>query len=108
MNFDLVPGDESLGRMEFEAFLAEKIEYMLRNDFSGLMQALYRVDVAESVTARAFQAPTLAETARQLARAVVERQLQKLETRKKYSAAAANRFSESGESPPDDATSLPF
>ncbi len=107
MTFDLIAVDDPDGRRAFEQKLAENIENMLRNDFAGLMQALYRVDVAESVAAQAFAAPTLAETAIRLARAVVERQLQKIETRKKYAAARANRFSEPNESPPDDATNSP-
>ncbi|MCS7085059.1 MAG: hypothetical protein RMM53_02400 [Bacteroidia bacterium] len=105
MIFDLVPNDHE--REAFEDLLARRIEDMLRNDFPTLIQALYRVDVPEVEVARAFQAETLAQTARLLARAVVERQLQKIASRKKYSVPDANRFCEPNENPPDDAAGLP-
>ncbi len=81
---------------QLETWLAEKINRMIRDDFEGLLRLLYRVDVSEEKL-RALLAASGADgqvagtensgmdAGRIIARLIMERQWQKIETRRKYS-----------------------
>jgi hypothetical protein len=45
-NFDAAIPDES-NREQLEIFLADRINYLVMNDFNHLVQILYRIDVSE-------------------------------------------------------------
>ncbi|HEY4062439.1 MAG TPA: hypothetical protein VGM30_11085 [Puia sp.] len=75
---------------QLETLLAEKIDLMIRKDFSALVQLLYRIDVNETklrhLLADADPATgTAADAGRIIARSILERQWQKIETRRQYS-----------------------
>ena len=71
-------------REELESFLTEKVSDMLDHEFEKLMNILYRIDVGETKIAAILSNPSVADKARLIARLAIERQLQKIETRKKY------------------------
>lgn len=77
---EAINGDEA----RLEAYLSEKIEILLRNNFEKLVQILYRIDYPERELPVAMNVPTLTETARRLAQGIILREKQKVETRKKY------------------------
>ena len=58
---------------------------MLSNDFERLVQAMYRLDIAEPLFHAALALPSLDERAASLATIVLARELQRLETWRKYS-----------------------
>ena len=64
--------------------LAAAILRLLDHDMNRLMQILYRVDVGESKVNQAFQGP-FSEVPVQLAELIIERQLQKVFTRRQHS-----------------------
>ncbi len=95
---------EHLSLDEVEAFLAEKINSMIRENFGALVQLLYRVDVNESKLKQLLSDRPLAEgqdrqnagdrqrdqqhaekdTGRIIARLIMERQWQKVESRRQH------------------------
>lgn len=68
-----------------EALLAEKINDMINKDFNALVQLLYRIDVSESKLRQLLQENTKTDADRTIARLILERQWQKIITRRKYS-----------------------
>jgi hypothetical protein len=68
---------------ELENFLAEKIDTMIRMDFGALVQLLYRIDVSEAKL-RELLAAADGPAGKIIARLIMERQWQKIETRRKY------------------------
>jgi hypothetical protein len=67
------------------AALYQQLRTMLSDDFERLVQAMYRLDVAESKFQAALSLPTLDERAAALANIVLARELQRVETWRKYS-----------------------
>ena len=69
-----------------EAFLLimRVIEDLLAKDFNGLLNVLYRIDVSESKLKEAL-AESTDNPASVITQMIIERQLQKVATRKKYS-----------------------
>ncbi|MHA4811951.1 hypothetical protein ACX0G9_27895 [Flavitalea flava] len=75
---------EYLTAEELETLLAEKLNMLIRQDFNTLVQLLYRIDINES-RLRGLLAENAGEDAgRIMARLIIERQWQKIQTRKKY------------------------
>jgi hypothetical protein len=68
-----------------EALLAERINDMINKDFNVLIQLLYRVDVSESKLRQLLQENTTTDASRTIAGLILERQWQKIITRRKYS-----------------------
>lgn len=66
---------------KLENWLTGEIALLMDQDFERLMQVLYRIDVSEEKTKLAFAA---SNPANELAKLIIERELQKVETRKKY------------------------
>ena len=64
--------------------LTRIIAYLLEKDFSRLLQVLYRIDVAEE-RLKAALAAEAGEPAQVIACMIFEREMQKVETRRKYS-----------------------
>ena len=69
---------------ELEALLAERVNMMIQRDFGALVQLLYRVDVSESKLRGLLQENAGEDAARVIARLILERQWQKIETRRQY------------------------
>lgn len=68
------------------AFLIERIAALLDGNPALLMHVLYRVDVAEREVRRVFAERSPADVPGDLADLLIERQLQKLRTRRRYRA----------------------
>ena len=66
------------------AKLTAIVNYLLSKDFNRLMNALYRIDVSEEKLKRTLASNT-DNTAKAISELILERELQKVETRKKYS-----------------------
>ena len=75
---------EHLSLDQLEALLAEKLSNLIRDDFNALVQWLYRVDVNEARLKRMLSENSGVDAGRTIARLVMERQWQKMETRRKY------------------------
>ena len=83
-NWDLLPPSD----LDWESLLAAlrvQMEHMLMNDFERLVQSMYRLDVAESRFQLALALPSVPERAAALATIVLDRELQRLATWRKYS-----------------------
>ena len=62
----------------------KRVEEMMRDDLGLLLSSLYRLDVYEDKIQRALKSPTV-PAAEGIARLIIERQKEKILTRKKYS-----------------------
>jgi len=67
--------------------LAERILGLLRDNPDRLFSALYVLDISERITREALTAATLQEKSVALAVAILERETQKIATRRKYASA---------------------
>lgn len=76
---------ETLDRSTLEERLSMFIKDLLEHDFTKLTNMIYRHDVNEAKFNLALGQPSLPLQARAIAQLVIERELQKIETRKKYS-----------------------
>ncbi len=65
--------------------LTARITELLKSNLNELLRILYRVDVAEHKVKNAFKCISEEEIADQIAQLVIERQMQKIEIRRKYS-----------------------
>ncbi len=73
---------ESLSAEDAETFLAEKLNEMAKNDFNGLVNLLYRVDIDEDRLKQSLKKNTGEDAGRIMARMIIERQWQKIQTRR--------------------------
>lgn len=83
-NWDLATPEE-LDWDSLREALRVQLQWMLQSDFERLVQTMYRLDVAESKFQAALRLPTVAYRAEALATVVLERELLRLATWKKYS-----------------------
>jgi hypothetical protein len=67
-----------------ETQLAEKINTLIQRDFGALVQLLYRIDVPEQKLRRMLETNDGQDAGRLIARLIMERQWQKIETRQRY------------------------
>lgn len=75
---------EYLTADELEGLLAEKLNTLIRNDFNALVQLLYRIDINETRLRQLLADNTGEDAGRIMARLIMERQWQKIQTRRKY------------------------
>ena len=75
---------EGLTAEALQTLLAEKINALIRNDFGALVQLLYRIDVNESKLRRLLEENTGEDAGQIIAALIIERQWQKIETRRQY------------------------
>jgi hypothetical protein len=75
---------DSLTMQELEALLAEIVNGWIRSDFTRLVQFLYRIDISESRLRQLLEENTKEDTGQLLARLILERLWQKIETRRQY------------------------
>lgn len=76
---------KSSGLDELREKLIPIIEKMLQEDLPKLMNILYRIDVDEVLVRKALNTPFFEESARELANLILDRQIKKIEIRKRYS-----------------------
>jgi len=80
----LLPQVRHITYQQLVQYLADHIDQLLKNDFSALVQLLYRMDILEEKL-RYFLANNKDQMASHtIAGLMIERQLQKIETRKKF------------------------
>lgn len=72
-----------------EALLAEKLNALIQSDFNALVQFLYKVDVSESKLRTLLKIETNEDTGLLIARLVLERQQQKILTRRQFQGGAS-------------------
>ena len=88
--FDIVAGNfelekcDIISNAELHFILTQRIRELLDKNVEKLIHILYRIDVNQKKTDSIFNNPFKDEIAEQLASAVIERQLQKIETRNKF------------------------
>ena len=69
---------------ELEDQIAEKINILIQRDFGALLQLLYRIDVSETRLRRMLNDESGEDAGRLIARLIMERQWQKIESRRLY------------------------
>lgn len=75
-------GEKGFDRLE--NFLTKQVNYLLDHDLNRLLNALYRIDISEDKTKKLLQSSNQGEIGRNLARAIIEREKQKVITRQRY------------------------
>jgi hypothetical protein len=71
-------------------FLIEKIQYLLSYDTEKLWWVLYRIDISENKAIEALQAEPKENGVERLADLIIERQIQKVKTRREYQSDAGD------------------
>lgn len=69
---------------ELETQLAEKINVLIQRDFGALVQLLYRIDVSEVRLRQLLDSGSGEDAGVLIARLIMERQWQKIESRRRY------------------------
>jgi hypothetical protein len=69
---------------EVEFFLAEEINELIKNNFNLLVQILYRVDVSEDRLKQVLKSNVGEDAGKIVAALIIERQLQKIESRRQF------------------------
>lgn len=75
------PGLEFSTIEKLTLWLSGEIQVLIDRDFQGLLNILYRIDVSEDKAKLAF---TTSNPADEIAKLIIERELQKVATREKY------------------------
>jgi hypothetical protein len=70
---------------ELTDLLAERVNDMINGDFSALVQLLYRIDINESRLRLLLQENQASDASQLIARLILERQWQKILTRREFS-----------------------
>ncbi len=65
-------------------YLTKQVNYLLDHDLNRLLNALYRIDIPEQKTKELLQNSKQGEIASGIARAIIQREKQKVITRQKY------------------------
>lgn len=79
-----VPSEQSGDRAAVLQALRERVLYLLAHDQHKLNAALYILDVSEARHIAAMKGATLEDRAEALAEAILDRETEKIQTRKKY------------------------
>ncbi len=67
-----------------EDYLTKQVNYLLDHDFNRLLNALYRIDVSEEKVKKLINNDSPKEMARNIAKAIIERERQKIITRSQF------------------------
>ena len=76
---------KGLTESEFRSTLSDHINSLIINNFSLLISILYRLDISEKKLKEILLQQPQANAGNIIADLIIEKQLQKIETRKKYS-----------------------
>ncbi len=85
---------------QFRQWLANQIAYKMETDMEGFLQALYRIDISEKKAMQALSNQTELPPAVSLADLVIEREIQKINTRRWYKTQQEQQQTNTNE--PDD------
>lgn len=80
----LIPNSDFEKLEEFKKYLIDRLTDMLDNNFNLLVNTLYRIDISERKLAELFGAKNKENIPEKLADLIIERQIQKIQFRKKY------------------------
>ena len=83
-------------RIAWDAILDElgrRVDFMLRHDFDRLMSCMYMIDISERRFSEAVNLPEKDRPSRAIAQLILEREIQKMESRKHYTRAEYTRVS---------------
>ena len=83
--------DEHLDEKALLEFFTRRVEEMIRTDLDLLLSSLYRLDVDEHKIHQALRSTTV-PPAEGIAALIIERQKEKIETRKKYSSGSGDPY----------------
>jgi hypothetical protein len=75
---------EKISLHEIKEKLTKHISYLITNNFQELINLLYRIDVNENKLRDLLKENSDADAANVIADLIIERQLQKIETRNKF------------------------
>lgn len=76
--------DDRFKEAEPELILEEKINQLINNDFAGLVNFLYRVDVSEQKLKQLLRDSKGREAARTITNLIIERQIEKVRHRHSF------------------------
>jgi hypothetical protein len=75
---------EKISMQDLHLQLSQYINYLIVNNFEKLVSLLYRIDVSEKKLTALLQKPQQAQAGNIIATLIIERQIEKIEARKKY------------------------
>jgi len=75
---------EAISSENLQLLLAQRIQEMLKNELEALLLIMYRMDIAENDFQAAMQLGNLQAIANKIAILVIEREMQKIYTRKLF------------------------
>jgi|SRR4051794_35389518 hypothetical protein len=87
--YNLIPLAKVSNHEQLHRSIANEINFLITKDFSRLISVLYRLDISEKKLKDYLQQPADTPAANVIAEMIIERQLQKIESRKKFK---NNRF----------------
>ena len=77
-----IASSEIATHQDLKESLSKLIQYLIDNDFERLLSGLYRIDVSEEKVNRAIASRD--DVAEKITQLIIDRELQKVVTRKKY------------------------
>lgn len=80
----LITDDESIDLSTLHERLSKMVAYLMENDMHRLLNAMYRLDVSEAKFHNAMQSLSKEEAAIRIADLIIEREMQKVNTRLHY------------------------
>ena len=80
----LVPNNDYERLEEFRKYLTDKMKDMLDKNYNLLINTLYRIDISEKKLAELFSAKNKDSIPQKLADLIIERQIEKINYRKRY------------------------
>lgn len=69
---------------QLEAIIAERINYLVINDFPQLLRLLYRIDISETKLKSLIGSNPEADSGRIIAKMIIERQMEKARLREHF------------------------
>jgi len=82
--FDLLTVDKNYSYEQLHSSIAEKVNFLITNNFSRFISVLYQVDISEKKLRTALINTSDLPSATIIATMIIERQLQKIETKKVF------------------------
>jgi hypothetical protein len=90
----LIPFFDTPSKNEFKKYLAERLAYLIDNNFELLVNTLYRIDVSEEKLSKLFSGDNRDHIPSKLADLIIERQIQKIIFRNKYKGGETREINE--------------
>jgi len=85
---DLLPGDEQQRIEALKKVLAKRLAEMIDHEFDNFVNALYRIDIDEAKVKKVLAKQPFSHALEEVAELIINRQIQKIITRKQYSTPA--------------------